>query len=246
MAKIAEEPLIHTQPGQDGQSQAVSTYMSRPVFSSWPVTLQDWSNYTATATPTYRVNAAFSASCSSVTAALAAIPPGATPPAPPACPDGKWATGTLSAYYSRIGIESAKSAALARPTGVPAPAPTGAPGATYSQPAQPQPSVGASQTVSIVTVESTMTSYYTSTVTLSPSAAPVNPGAQGPDMRLHTLFTVHGGAGASMRPQAAAPANSHSGTVDTTNHPPDPCDDAPPSPQEHIDRHRAHARQFGG
>lgn len=174
--KLEDAPATNTLPGEDFTTMAVSTYKERTALTTYPVTLQNWANFNASATSTTDAKvAAFATSCAQV-AATAVVSTGL----PPLCPNGKWATGTLAAFFSSKGAESARAASaawikakatLAAGSSAPAPSSTATSNA------------GASPSSTLTSVKSVITTYYlTTTVTGSPSQSP---GGGRPDHHLH-------------------------------------------------------------
>lgn len=175
--KLADAPSTNTLPGEDFTSMAVSTYKERTAHTTYPVYTQNWANFHVNVAATTDAKiASFVSSCAGVT-----VPTGV----PPACPSDKWATGTLAALYSAKGKASAQSAWSAWKAGNRAPseapssapaAPTSGPAAGSSQPANsapaaptPNPPATGSQMVTVTRVKSVVTTWYTSTITLSPT-----------------------------------------------------------------------------
>ena len=163
--KLADEPATNTLPGEDFTMMAVSTYKERMAYTTHPVVLENWANFNNKVAKTTDAKvAAFVSSC--------AIPTPASTGLPPLCPTGKWGNGTMSAHYLSVGRASAQSAwsawkagaynTLTTPTSAPAASPTGhRKGGHHKQ--------GGSPSVTVTRVKSVITTYYTSTITLSPS-----------------------------------------------------------------------------
>ena len=281
MVKIADEPVKHTLLQENYQTDAVPTYTARTAHNTLPVVLDNWNNRMAR--PENTANSSWLNHCTSSLMAgqSAAAAAGFPASIPPLCPSGKYATGTLSAYYASKGIESAKSAAAAQQASATAAAVTSAPAATNSHHAKPHPAANNSPTVSIVTVTSTLTTLYKETVTLV-SSANVAPQAESSNPQLPTISTVNSYGAASTSAQAAS-SESDLPTVSTVASSPAPlsaqaatystfpaalsvsspaaggCNNESPASaqavqvptssaamaQEHVAKHRAHARHFG-
>lgn len=175
--KLADAPSTNTLPGEDFTRMAVSTYKERTAHATYPVFTQNWANYHVNvATTTDAKIESFVSACAGFT-----VPTGV----PPACPSDKWATGTLAAHYSAKGKASAESAWSAWKARTTAPsnapssataAPSRGPPADSSQPASSapaapsrSPTADGSQMVTITRVKSVITTWYTSTITLSPT-----------------------------------------------------------------------------
>jgi hypothetical protein len=160
--KLADAPATNTLPMEDNTRIAVATYKQRKAFTTHPVILDNWANYNVrVATTTDAKVASFATSCATVV-----VPTGV----PPACPAGKWATGTLAAFYSSKGLASLKLAQAEWKTITEA-APTSAPAVSSSAAPSPtrRPAADGSPSIKVTRVKSVITTYYTTTVTMSPT-----------------------------------------------------------------------------
>ena len=231
MVKIAVEVATNTLLQEDWQTNAVSTYTARTAHTTMPVVVDNWKN---AAVQTYVPNSSWLSSCNSSAffAYKSAEAAGFPASVPPLCPSGKWATGTLSAYYASKGIESAKSAARAQLAAVTTSHAATGLGVSSTQPAATQPTggqaaAGSSPTVSYITIESTLTTYYTSTITLTGggAAGAVQPASESADPGLKTVTTIAGTINSAAAVYVGTSASGIAG--------------------EHLASHRAHARHFG-
>lgn len=167
--KLADAAATNTLVMEDNTLRAVATYKQRKAFTTQPVILENWANFNVKVATTTDSNAA-----SFATACAAAVPDTGVPPA---CPAGKWATGTLAAFYSSKGLAYLKkleaewtTATAAAPPSQSAPAVSSpaAPGPTRTHP----PAAGGSPSNRASGLKTVITTYTTSTVRTSPTHRP--------------------------------------------------------------------------
>ena len=161
--KLADAPATNTLVMEGVTTIAVATYKERTAYTTHPVTLDNWADYNVHVVSTMDSKASSFNSVCQASMATAAAPTGL----PPLCPQGKFATGTLAAFYKSKGIASAKSAEAAwkaRATDTTA-APTSSAAASPTH----QPAAGGSPSVRVTRVTSVYTTWYTSTETMSPT-----------------------------------------------------------------------------
>ena len=176
--KLADAPATNTLPMEGNTLMAVSTYKERTAYTTHSVILDNWADYNVRIAATTPASVgSFVTSCQS---AQAVVNTGV----PPACPSGKWATGSLAAFYSSKGIASAKSAAAAfaaRQHATPTSAPVASPSAQLTASASPQPTAENSPTATVTSVKSVYTTWVTSFVTAGHQGLRPTPHSQSPE-----------------------------------------------------------------
>ena len=158
--KLADAPATNTLVMEGVTTIAVATYKERTAYTTHSVILDNWADYNVNVVSTMDAKLSSFNSVCQASMATAAAPTGL----PPLCPPGKFATGTLAAFYKSKGIASKKSAEAARAT-----ASVAAPTSSAVASATPQPSAGASPSATITRVKSVYTTWYTSTETMAPT-----------------------------------------------------------------------------
>lgn len=159
--KLADAPATNTLVMEGVTTIAVATYKERTAHTTYPIALDNWANYKVNAVSTMDAKVSSFNSVCQASMATAAAATGL----PPLCPSGKWATGTLAAFYKSKGIASAKSAAAALGAQVTrsAAASTSAPVAAPTH----QPAAGSSPSVTITGATSASTGSFTRTETVA-------------------------------------------------------------------------------